>query len=439
MKTRLPIIATILCIACASFFMWYASQDPVQPAPKPRPAAPEPKPISPPIKEEPPAPAPVPPPPPPAPVETAAADGARVTGIVLSADDGKPIPDTEVSVGDTMKIKTGPDGRFTFDNVPINATALKAVHAWYLDGSATFQLQTGASVEVRVELKGCGGVEGVVFRNGRPSSGEQLLIGHKEQTVATDERGHYQSLDESPGEVTVTVVTDSVAPHRLPPKWAFAKATVEQGRTTVVDFDMPIMQSQVEGAILIEGQPPDKASMHARISCDYGDYATTAEVTPDGRYHIANLPAGTLFLNANATGPTGVPRRRTVNVDVPEARAVQYDFIFTAGGSVSGTVTGAAQDERVSILLMKGSAPAGREFSFQEMMTLGQGIVGNANPEADGTFRIEGIDPGAHTVIALAVGARTPGRDQDASNIRSTSKPVTLVEGKDVSVSLSFR
>ncbi len=447
MQSRLTAIVTILCLAGVAVFVWHLSRtNPEYTVPRPvQNAKPEGKPAVPSVKPSPSVDQPKPSAPPPARKPAAktpdvGAMAARVEGIVTTVKEA-PVKDAEVFAGSDAKkplARTDDKGRFAIESVSASETIL-TVHAGHLKGMASISPQPGETIEVRVLIQECGQIEGIVHRGGAPSPGEKVSIEGTDLIATTDAKGYYVFPYVSLGEVSLRVASDTPDLNVEPPDPAVAATIVEEEKTSTVNFDLPVMQSSIEGAVLIEGQPPAEGLINARIVCSYGEYQLKAQVTEDGRYRIEGLPAGTVTMNVIAIDPDGIGRGQNVDIELAESQAVQYDFLFAAGCAISGTVTGAANDERTSVLILKGRAAPSTEIRFEDLVNLSEDVAGNVDVAPDGTFRIDGLDPGPYTALAMAIRAPDTWGPESRPHIRTTWKAADLAPGTEVQLNLAFR
>ena len=365
---------------------------------------------------------------------------ARVEGIVTTLKEA-PVKDAEVFAGSDVKkplARTDDKGRFAIESVSVSETIL-AVRAGRLKGMASISPQPGETIEVRVLIQECGTIEGVVHRGGAPSPGEQVSIDKTDLIATTDAKGYYVFPNARLGEVTLRVGSDTPNLYVAPPDPATATTIVEEEKTSTVNFDLPVVQSSIEGVVLIEGQPPEQGSINARIVCSYGDYLWATQVTAEGRYRLEGLSAGTVTIDATANDPDGIARSQTVDIEIGESQAVQYDFLFTAGCAISGTVTGAANDERTGVLILKGRLALSTEISFEDLVNLSEDNASECDVAPDGTFRIDGLDAGSYTAVAVAVRATDTWGPESHPHIRTAWKAADLAPGTQVQLNLAFR
>ncbi|MCX6376347.1 MAG: carboxypeptidase-like regulatory domain-containing protein [Armatimonadetes bacterium] len=459
MQSRVTAIVTLLFLAGVALFVWYLSssgQEEVskvvrtpRPVEMPRQSAvsvtpSEPKP---PQRETPP--------------ETRAPDTAdvtttRVEGLVTTRE-GKPIKEAKVFEGsDTTNPRAQSDGlgRFVIESLSTSDKLLTVTHEKYVTATVPISPRGGETTQVRVTLAEAGSVEGSVTRGGVPAEGQVVKVArtglspsmptgtsdeeHMETALraVTDAQGHYVLGNLAVGEIRLEV-RDSGADEDSPlAEWESASAAVEAGQTTVVNFDLPLVESAIEGVVLIEGQPPERASASAMIVCDYGRLPVGAEVQPDGSYRLERLPAGAVTLQVAASAAGGRYRRRSIEIELGEAQTVQSDFLFSAECAVYGTVAGILAGEEAAVIALTEFPSSAGELTFQDLIDISRKSAGECGVSPDGAFRIDGVDPGSYTILVVAFKRDA---QQQIPQVRTTHKAVQLSAGAEVQVNLNLR
>ena len=429
------------------------------------------------------------------PPETRAPDPAdvtttRVEGLVTTRE-GKPIKGAKVfESSDTTNPRAQSDGlgRFAIESLSTSDKSLMVTHEKYVTATVPISPRGGETIQVRVTLAEGGNIEGSVTRGGAPASGQvvnvalsglspSMLAGITEEefmefmeTVlrpVTDAQGHYVLGNLAVGDISLEV-RDSGSDEDSPlAEWEMASAIVEAGRTTVVNFDLPLAQSVIQGVVLIEGQPPERgAGVSAAITCDYGRHSVSTDVQPDGSYRIERLPAGAVTLQVAASAAGGRYRRRSIEIELGEAQTLQSDFLFSAACAVYGTVAGIlAGEETAAVMALADFPSSAEELTFQDVIDLSHKSAGECSVSPDGAFRMVGLEPGSYTILAVAFKGNMAFRggaeqqipqvidDGDVAagperfsagagqqiQVRITHKAVQLPAGTEVQVNLNLR
>jgi hypothetical protein len=464
MQSRLTVILTIACLIGIALFVWYLSSNAREQTASETVVDSKPEKEQEPLTVDAPSPEPKPSPPttsqrrgaepplqPPAPDSTDTT-GARVEGLVITKA-GAPIKDAKVFVGPESadpRAQTDEKGRFVIDGLSTSDTFLMVTHEKYVPGTATVSPEVGKTTEVRITLDEGGTIEGIVSRGGAPAPGEIVRAFEMiawaptprapwDQTLkrivlqaTTDAQGHYV-LDHLPfGEIEMEALDAESYEDRPTAQWARAIANVVTGQTTVVDFDLPSIESVIQGVVLVEGQPPGQTTIRAKIVCDYGQQSVNTHAEADGTYRLEGLPAGAVRLEMHVLSPEGT-RRRSVDLTLGESQVVQSDFLFSGACAVSGTVAGVLADEHAVVLALTEFPSDASELTFQDLLIMSNKPAGVSDVSPDGTFRIDGLDPGSYTILALAM------EQQQIPQGRTTHKAVQLSAGTEVRVNLNLR
>jgi hypothetical protein len=368
------------------------------------------------------------------------------------AETGRPIKDAKVSVGREpadARAQTDEKGRFVVDGLSTTDTLLTVTHENYVTGTASISPEVGKTTEVRITLAEGGMIEGIVTRGGAPAAGETVLAVQQTDVASespwphqvthqaiTDAQGHYLLESVAPGLIQLQAVEQKSDEHR-DPEWARAVTNVEPGRTAVVNFDLPVVQSVIEGVVLVEGQPSEQAEVQASIVSDYGRFSAGVPAKPDGTYRLDRLPAGTVTLQANAYTPAG-KLKRSVDLTLGESQVVQNDFLFSAACVVSGTVTGVLGGEQAAVAAMTEFPSGASTLTLEDLMNMGGNLASDCDVSPEGTFRLEGLEPGSYTIVAVAITGALNAQE-NRSPVRMTHVQVELRAGTEVQVNLALR
>jgi hypothetical protein len=352
------------------------------------------------------------------------------------------------------RAQTDEKGRFVVDGLSSTDTLLAVTHEKYVTGAASISPQFGKTTEVQITLVEGGTIEGIVTRGGAPAAGEIVRTSQRipetlesqpapeqDATVAhqaiTDAKGHYVLENVAFGEFDLEVVEAKPNENRGVADWARAVANVEPGRTTVVNLDLPAIQSVIQGVVLVEGKPPEEANIQANVVSDFGPYYVGVSAEPDGTYRVERLPAGSVTLTASVTTPQG-NLWRSIDLTLGESQVLQNDFLLSSACVVSGTVTGLFGGENAEVAALTEFPNDASALTFEDLLKMRDNVAREQPVEPDGTFRLDGLEPGRYTIVALAVTGE-PGEMQRMPQIRTTRMQVELRAGTETQVNLAFR
>jgi hypothetical protein len=300
----------------------------------------------------------------------------QVSGHVYRADTGEPIPKTQVSLLPTDEatakaaeqrvVRTGPDGAFTFTDVPGGNYDIGTWHNGYSEYSGSLDpdssdrelrnrkvaLKPGQTVQdIVLHLYPAGIISGqVVDEDQDPIPGLQVYALHIDfkkggqrnillaaQTI-TDDLGNYRMPDLSPGPYFVRAGGLMQRPMHLVQEMSVKEGpagrvqyqnTFYAGTSSMSEAQAvhvgPLTETRdtrfivpaertftMRGKVLSAAAPPPKGSIEVEcaspddIGYNFGMGNTTAVVDPDGSFKISGLPPGDYTLTATATNNQGV-------------------------------------------------------------------------------------------------------------------------------------
>ncbi len=302
-------------------------------------------------------------------------DGA--TGVALAAS---------VALDTGAAVAVDASGRFTFPGVKPGAHTLAVSAPGFAAVQLTFDVRADALRDLGTiglaAAPSTGAVSGVVrTTGGAPLAGVALRIsGAATASTVTATDGRYRLDGLAPGAVHLVAAKSGY-------ESVLADATVQAGGE--VDFSPALKtaagSARVLGVVTVSTTGAPLAGATVTVA---GQAAVTAA---DGRYSIGGLAAGTLAMQV--TAPSYVARSLSLVIDTLAdynlpAIALSKTTAPGTTGSVSGVVTARAD----------GAPLGGVAVTVSGSATL------TASTGADGSYRIEGIAPGAITIGATRAG-----------------------------------
>lgn len=373
---------------------------------------------------------------------------ARVTGVVLDPA-GAPLAGATVSVGGSERTlveaaRSDANGRFSIDDAPAAPLVLRSVHSAYADAEATAAASPGAVVEVKLVHGEAGEIEGTVTAGEVPQPGQKVIVSARPGSAGagkggettTDEQGRYRFGGLPAGEYDVIAMFTDDPANPDAAQTLTLPAQVEAGAVTIVNFPFSPASAVVSGRVTINGAPPAEAEVKGVIGTDAGEHYFSAVVDAAGQFRAQRLPAGAAFVEVTASRADGPPAKRTVTFSIRPGEHVVYDIAIDAQTAIVGEVTGLAEGETAEVLAVAQGQPV-RAGNIEELMAIRQMAAAAISISDNGAFRLEGIEPGEYTVVAIAFNP-----DDDAGDpldtLRVLTEPVQVREGDEAEVSFVF-
>lgn len=279
--------------------------------------------------------------------------GRQLKGQVLKAN-GAPVAEATVSVSQALKgsgvvvgsaaeleyglqqTRTGPDGRFTFEGLPIGPLQLGAEHPQ--EGRSEFtQIPPGvADLTQNLQLVTTGELEGTVRSAGQPVSGVLVMVtnpgapaGGTSGTTGTD--GTFRFTNLAPGTYMVLAVTDAGGGQQV----QRTTTTIQAQKVARAELEFP----RGDVKVIVRAQPAEGArATVARVillaKAQVGTSARPAQVQPltpvepalfnavtPGDYDLCVSPMeGTAATDGGVITP---PRSKCTPISVPQQPAQQ--------------------------------------------------------------------------------------------------------------------
>ena len=367
---------------------------------------------------------------------------------------GEAVPGASVVVGDNPELTpcatTDAKGRFFITTVNPEDRVIIVNHPDYISAREPIEVAGGGKIQVRIVLNQGGTVEGAVLRDGEPIPNQQVQIMRYPASnpvrqimrsgldTRTGPDGRYRLVNIPAGDITIRVVLEG--------RYANVSAAatnqdgvVENGKTTVIDFDLPSASSGVEGTVLVNGQPPDEGVASVKFTGNVPEDTASVQVQADGHYRIGNITPGSVTIEASLEGRDGPTRKKTAAVEAGENETVHQDFEFTTPSVVSGAVTGVLDNEKCVVMALAGNVGPVMITSMDDYSRIQPSIKWVIELPEDGAFRVEGLEAGVYTMAALSTRVNDKGVPEPGAPIRAASQAINVRDGTEIVLNLAVR
>ena len=320
-----------------------------------------------------------------APVESAA-----VRIVPIAGTDGR-----DLSAPTSWTATTGADGTFTTPELPAGTFDLTIEHPQFAPARTRVTFRPDADTpEMLVEMFRGGALTGsVVDAKLLPAAGVRIVATQgtdgESRIADTASDGQYFMDGLTPGTWTVTrqqvrQAGSNASDTKL--------AAIREGETTTVDFDEK-PRVTVSGVVIKGDAPVPNVSIYfVAIDNSVPRDGTSATADGDGRFQVGLLHGGRYQVSVVFPGTSNTGGHSVVTLNIPDQPEVQQNIVFS-----TQAIGGRVVDE-------------GRKGVKGALVTaVRQGTVPGDSPRQsttmtidDGTFRIEGLDPGSYRVTARA-------------------------------------
>jgi protocatechuate 3,4-dioxygenase beta subunit len=376
-----------------------------------------------------------------------------LTGRIVSAADGRPVPGALVWAADPGAFRrAGADGAYRLDAAPGRELVLHGAAAGFFRAEGSWPVQVGERRAPTLALEPAQAVSGtVVDEQGRPVSGVEIKAGLQPGsrprspagwssggTARTSAAGTFRIPTLFAGvahELRLTrrgyaPATASVPPLEPGRPSSALRLVMRKGRTgsgrVVSQADQPVAGAQV---VL---EPEVSGDMMVRMSRgrdDAGRFEATADA--GGRFEIPDLPPGTFNLTARGSGfaPITVP-----GLAVPEGGgAVDLGtVVLVKGVALEGFVAGSDGKPVEGAQVSVAAASADPFASFGQPDAPPAAITSQ-----DGFFRVEDRRAGETVDVDVRRAGYAPGSAPGVQvpvegPLRIVLRPTSVVEGRTV-------
>jgi len=369
-------------------------------------------------------------------VELALESGGHVRGRVVD-DGGQPIEGAELVARidpelfgqggfEVRKTESAADGTFALDHLAPGKVFVRAERKSYLESDRNFVVTEGSlEADVAIELRRGAAIAGRVrFDDDQPGAGLQVKVsfdasalggmaafnawqGAEGEAIA-DAEGRFTVSGLGKGPFTVRAAANDERDSVDSADGSTWSARADHVQPDTLELELVLQRSlSIVGRVLdTAGAPISSFSVVAREQTGgpipgLGGAQRKRDVeSADGSFELSGLSRGVWLFEAYAKD---FPRRPPVEVDLRSGAAAPLEIVLERGGAVSGVVrdpSGAPISE-AQVLLKLSTAEVMRNLRVEgENVSSGP----NARTDAEGRFRLAGLEPGTRLLVARHAG-----------------------------------
>ena len=368
--------------------------------------------------------------------------GERIVGLVV--DDkgrgvagamvfGSYIPTSIESRAKQAQATTDGAGRFELRRKPSDGNV--PVFAWSPGYAASWAKPENG--KVTITLMAGGSISGRCFRDGKALQGIRICLGSGEiwdtDETVTNANGSYLIANVPSGIVELKALSK-------PDEAPYSRvAEVVQGKTTVVDFNLPSVQgTTVSGTVLVDGQPATGGTINVVVELENaGTTETHGGVDPDGTFEIADVPMGHATLHFRGRTTEGERVYENESFEVPGNGDVVIDMSLNTSTRLVVDMVRSDPKAQAAVWVMPGVL-SDKELRWSDIQALSPLSAGMANPKAGEVCKFLGLSAGTYTVIGVEVPNNiTSEINAILGRVTFDMKVVEVKEGAETSIELN--
>jgi len=293
--------------------------------------------------------------------------------------------------GPIAVVRSGEDGAFSVTTTAAGPFELTASRTGFATARAGDVKRGDRDVTLR--LRPAGGLRGLVTEEGgAPVPGAIVRSGAV--SGLSDEEGRFELADIAAGDA-IEVVASAQG-------YGEAKATVEVAEGGVTDVE-PLVLTPVPGITGRVFDPLGEPLEGVRVTSLTGAFDTQSGSTdPGGRYHLAGVDAGSVDLAF--AHPEYLPGRLDGLEYAEGRRLLAPDVRLRPGGEIVGRITRPEGDPVAGAKVI--AVAFAKELDIEAIMWMSMGRGETPVSDAEGNYRIAGLEGGTYTLSVKADGFR---------------------------------
>ncbi len=334
------------------------------------------------------------------------------------------------------------EGRFAIDTLTVENRTLAAFHPdhGYGDVALMWKGSRLSGLDIVLSESATGAVEVVVTTGGVPGEDSVVWVsaaaggmGDMLQQGRTDSDGKCR-LDGIPlGTWGITAVYPGQIGTWL--RRIVIDCEVVAGQTTVVAVDFQAASASLNATVTLDGESP--LGGHARLTLtrpgESETYMYIATWGDDGTFAIADIMPGAGSLMLMAVFSENRMRTKNFDLEIVENEQKVIEIDLSGGQTLTGVMYGLATTEHGTVAVLRGEHEID-EITLETISEILPLAAGLGEVAADGSYSVEGLDPGLYTILAMVTRTRNT---FDA--VRWSTTVVEISDGEESTVDLDMR